>query len=158
MNERHPLLPVRVLGLNPHNDMEIVTYVLSGALEHKDSIGNGEVLRPWRVSANDSRNRDTHSEFNPTATEPTHLYQIWYVSERKGLTPSYEQKSFPAGRHNELRLVHLATVHKALMKFTRGCRNLSVTAGHEWICEFCDCSGSIRLAAGAERIDFPSME
>ena len=98
--------PGQGFGTHPHNDMEIVTYVLSGALEHKDSMGNGEVLRPGEFQRMTAGTGITHSEFNPSATEPTHLYQIWLFPERKGLTPGYEQKSVSAaGRHNELRLV-----------------------------------------------------
>ena len=93
-------------GTHPHNDMEIVTYVLEGALEHRDSMGNGEVLRPGEFQRMTAGTGITHSEFNPSKTEPTHLYQIWLFPESKGLTPSYEQKRFDeAGRLNQLQLV-----------------------------------------------------
>lgn len=93
-------------GTHPHNDMEIVTYVLEGALEHRDSMGNGEVLRPGEFQRMSAGTGITHSEFNPSTTEPTHLYQIWLFPEQKGITPSYEQKRFDeSGRLNRLQLV-----------------------------------------------------
>jgi quercetin 2,3-dioxygenase len=93
-------------GTHPHADMEIVTYVLSGALEHKDSMGNGEVLRPGEFQRMSAGTGITHSEFNPSTSEPVHLYQIWLLPERRGITPSYEQKRFAEEeRHNQLRLV-----------------------------------------------------
>ncbi|MCE9603825.1 MAG: pirin family protein [Planctomycetia bacterium] len=93
-------------GTHPHRDMEIVTYVLEGALEHKDSMGNGEVLRPGEFQRMSAGTGITHSEFNPSAGEPVHLYQIWLLPEKKGITPSYEQKRFPDEElHNTLRLV-----------------------------------------------------
>jgi redox-sensitive bicupin YhaK (pirin superfamily) len=86
--------------------MEIVTYVLEGALEHKDSMGNGEVLRPGEFQRMSAGTGITHSEFNPSRTEPVHLYQIWLFPERKGIRPSYEQKRFrEEERRNRLRLV-----------------------------------------------------
>ena len=98
--------PGRGFGTHGHADMEIVTYVLAGAIAHQDSLGSGETLRPGEFQRMTAGTGITHSEFNPSATEPVHLYQIWLLPERKGLTPSYEQKSFPAtGRHNEFRLV-----------------------------------------------------
>ena len=98
--------PGQGFGTHPHNDMEIVTYVLEGALEHKDSMGHGEVLRPGEFQRMTAGTGITHSEFNPSATEPTHLYQIWLFPERKGLEPSYEQKQFAeSGRNNRLQLV-----------------------------------------------------
>lgn len=98
--------PGQGFGTHPHNDMEIVTYVLQGALEHKDSMGNGEVLRPGEFQRMTAGTGITHSEFNPSRTDPVHLYQIWLFPERKGIEPSYEQKRFPEEeRHNQLRLV-----------------------------------------------------
>jgi redox-sensitive bicupin YhaK (pirin superfamily) len=105
MNEDR-VAPGRGFGTHPHRDMEIVTYVLSGALQHKDSMGNGEVLRPGEFQRMSAGTGITHSEFNPSKDDAVHLYQIWLLPERKGITPSYEQKAFPAeGRHNRLQLV-----------------------------------------------------
>jgi quercetin 2,3-dioxygenase len=105
MNEDF-VAPGQGFGTHPHEDMEIVTYVLAGALEHKDSMGNGEVLRPGEFQRMSAGTGITHSEFNPSQTEPVHLYQIWLFPERKGLAPSYEQKRFAEDeRHNQLRLV-----------------------------------------------------
>ena len=98
--------PGQGFGTHPHQDMEIVTYVLEGALEHKDSMGNGEVLRPGEFQRMTAGTGITHSEFNPSATEPVHLYQIWLYPDQKGLEPGYEQKRFPeVERQNRLRLV-----------------------------------------------------
>ncbi len=105
MNE-DVVAPGQGFGTHPHNDMEIVTYVLEGALEHRDSMGNGEVLRPGEFQRMSAGTGITHSEFNPSATEPVHLYQIWLFPERNGIEPSYEQKKFPVeGRRNQLQLV-----------------------------------------------------
>ena len=105
MNE-DTVAPGQGFGTHPHNDMEIVTYVLEGALEHKDSMGNGEVLRPGEFQRMSAGTGITHSEFNPSQNEPVHLYQIWLFPERKGIEPSYEQKWFPEeDRHNQMRLV-----------------------------------------------------
>ena len=105
MNEDF-VAPGKGFGTHPHDNMEIVTYVLEGALEHRDSMGNGEVLRPGEFQRMSAGTGITHSEFNPSSTEPVHLYQIWLFPERRGIEPSYEQKSFPESeRRNRLRLV-----------------------------------------------------
>ena len=86
--------------------MEIVTYVLEGALEHKDSMGHGEVFRPGEFQRMSAGTGITHSEFNPSSDEPVHLYQIWLFPEQKGIEPSYEQEQFAEEeRPNRLRLV-----------------------------------------------------
>jgi redox-sensitive bicupin YhaK (pirin superfamily) len=87
-------------GMHGHRDMEIVTCVLSGALEHKDSLGHGEVLRPGEMQHMSAGSGIRHSEFNPSASEPVHLYQIWLLPRANGLTPSYSQKAFDAGQRN----------------------------------------------------------
>jgi redox-sensitive bicupin YhaK (pirin superfamily) len=87
-------------GMHGHRDMEIVTYVLSGALEHKDSMGNGETLRPGELQRMSAGSGIRHSEFNPSGSDPVHLYQIWLLPRTKGIEPSYEQKAFPASARN----------------------------------------------------------
>lgn len=81
---------------HPHRDMEILTCVLAGALEHRDSMGNGEVIRAGEWQAMTAGTGITHSEFNPSPTEPVHLLQIWLTPDRRGHTPGYQQRAFDA--------------------------------------------------------------
>jgi redox-sensitive bicupin YhaK (pirin superfamily) len=98
--------PGQGFGMHGHRDMEIVTLVLSGALEHRDNLGNGSVLRPGELQRMSAGTGIRHGEFNPSATEPVHLYQIWLLPGAKGLPPSWEQKAFPAaGRTDQFQLV-----------------------------------------------------
>ncbi|HWG45983.1 MAG TPA: pirin family protein [Gemmataceae bacterium] len=78
-------------GMHGHRDMEIVTYILDGALEHQDSMGNGSIIRAGELQRMTAGTGVRHSEFNPSDTERVHLYQIWLLPQRKGLKPSYEQ-------------------------------------------------------------------
>ena len=96
----------RGFGSHGHRDMEIITYILGGALAHKDSMGNGSTIRPGDVQRMSAGRGVMHSEFNPSQDEPTHLLQIWIEPDRRGVEPSYEETHFPAEtRQGRLRLI-----------------------------------------------------
>ncbi len=98
--------PGKGFGSHSHRDMEIVTYVLDGVLEHKDSMGNGSLIRPGEVLRMTAGTGVTHSEYNHSQEDIVHFFQIWIVPEREGLEPSYEQTVFPdSERLNSLRLI-----------------------------------------------------
>lgn len=99
------VMPGMGFGTHPHRDMEIITLVLSGALEHKDSMGNGRTIRPGEVQYMAAGTGVQHSEFNPSKEEAVHLLQIWIQPDRKGTTPRYAEKSLKDAPEGTLRLV-----------------------------------------------------
>lgn len=136
-------------GFPPHGhaDMEIVTWILDGALEHKDSLGTGAVIRPGDAQRMSAGTGIRHSEFNASRTDPVHLLQIWLLPSKRGIGPGYEQKTLPAARPGETRLdriaspeggAHEVTIHsdavisRALLG-PGGSLDIPVTRGHVWL-------------------------
>jgi quercetin 2,3-dioxygenase len=114
------IAPGMGFGTHPHRDMEIFSYVLEGALQHKDSLGNGRVLRPGQIQLMSAGSGVTHSEFNPSATEPMRLLQLWILPRQRGLTPSYTEWHPQPGHADEPKVLVIspdgrdgsATIHQ----------------------------------------------
>jgi redox-sensitive bicupin YhaK (pirin superfamily) len=97
--------PGEGFGTHPHRDMEIITYVLSGALEHKDSMGNGRIIKPGEFQYMAAGSGVTHSEFNPSKKDWVHLLQIWITPERRGIKPQYAERSAADVKEGEVALI-----------------------------------------------------
>jgi len=106
---------------HPHRDMEIVTYVLDGELAHKDSMGNGSVIKPGDVQYMSAGTGVAHSEFNASDKTPVHMYQIWMFPDKQGYTPTYDQKHFSAAeKQGKLRLVVSPDGREGSVKIRQG--------------------------------------
>lgn len=93
-------------GMHPHNDMEIITIILEGAIQHKDNMGNGSVIKPGDVQVMSAGTGVMHSEFNPSPTDRTNLFQLWIFPKENGIKPRYDQKTFSADeRKNKIQTV-----------------------------------------------------
>jgi len=130
MNE-DKVAPGYGFGTHPHNDMEIITYVLEGALAHKDSMGNGSPIVPGEVQRMSAGTGVLHSEYNHSKSEEVHLYQIWIFPEKKGLEPSYEQKFFAdEEKLNRLRVIASPTAENGSVKIHQDAKLLATILGH----------------------------
>jgi hypothetical protein len=132
---------------HPHRDMEIITYVLEGKLEHKDSLGTGSVILPGDGQRMTAGSGIRHSEFNPSTTDAVHLLQIWIQPEKAALAPSYEQKSFPEEeKRGQLRLIASrdasegsvkinqdANLYVALLKASEAVEHEFAAGRHGWL-------------------------
>jgi quercetin 2,3-dioxygenase len=130
-----------------HADMEIVTYILDGALEHKDSLGTGEIIRPGDAQRMSAGTGIRHSEFNASPADAVHLLQIWLLPSAQGIAPGYEQKTLPKAQPGETRLDRIAspeggpaevkihtdaTISRALLA-PGGQLTVPITRGHAWL-------------------------
>jgi redox-sensitive bicupin YhaK (pirin superfamily) len=134
-------------GTHGHRDMEIISYVLEGALEHKDSMGNGSVIRPGDVQRMSAGTGVLHSEYNPSDKEPVHFLQIWIEPGERGIPPGYEEKHFaaaakrgkltlvasPDGRAGSVRIHQDASLHAALVDGAEEVRHALAAGRKAWV-------------------------
>jgi Pirin-related protein len=141
---------MRGFGMHPHKDMEILTYVLEGELTHQDSLGHGSSIHPHELQRMTAGTGVTHSEFNHQK-DPVHLLQIWVLPERKGLSPGYEQKAFPAQeKHNRLRLVASPDFAEGSLKIHQDVRLYASLLDGDVTVAHIPWSGTSRLGTGRD--------
>jgi redox-sensitive bicupin YhaK (pirin superfamily) len=139
--------PAQGFGRHPHEDMEIVSIVLEGALEHGDSMGNGSTMVPGDIQLMSAGTGVTHSEWNPSKDAPVHFLQIWILPEREGLEPSYQQKRFPPaerrgrfralvsrdGREGSVKIHQDAAIHAAIVAGAERAEHRLEPGRHAWV-------------------------
>jgi redox-sensitive bicupin YhaK (pirin superfamily) len=139
--------PGEGFGKHSHRDMEIVSYVIEGALAHADSLGNGSTIRPGDVQRMSAGTGVTHSEHNPSGSEPVHFLQIWILPDREGVPPSYEERHFgreersgrlrlvasPDGREGSVRLHQDVTMYAALLAPGEAAKHALAPGRHAWV-------------------------
>jgi hypothetical protein len=163
-------------GTHPHRDMEIVTYVLEGALRHEDSLGTGSVIRPGDVQRMSAGSGIRHSEYNGSTEEPVHFLQIWLLPDEEGLTPSYEQKTFADdekrgrlrlvasrdGRDGSVRIHQDADLYASLLDKDETATHALAAGRRGWIQVVrggVEVNGqSLRAGDGAAASDLPTLE
>ncbi len=161
INDDH-VAPGAGFGQHPHDNMEIISYVVSGKLEHKDSMGTGSVIQPGDVQLMSAGTGVTHSEFNGSDREPVHFLQIWLPPERRALTPSYQQQHFAhSDRQDKLALLVSPDGTDGSLKIHRDVRifggllapgartNLELASGrHAWV----------QIVKGSVKVDDVTLE
>jgi redox-sensitive bicupin YhaK (pirin superfamily) len=145
-----------------HRDMEIFTYILQGALQHRDSMGNGSIIRPGDVQRMSAGTGVTHSESNASPDEPVHLLQIWIVPAEEGIAPGYEEKRFPADeKRNQLRLIISPDAAEGSVKIHQDARVYAsvLATGHE-VSHALESSRHawLQVAAGAVKVNDTDMK
>jgi len=149
-------------GMHPHDNMEILTWILAGSLEHKDSSGGGGVIRPGDLQHMSAGTGVFHSEFNPSPAEATHLFQIWIFPAERNLTPGYSQKSFPAeGRRNQLQRIASGSGAEGAIRIHQDAEvfALDLAPGHGVTHQTAPTRGTwIQLASGTVTVNGHALE
>jgi redox-sensitive bicupin YhaK (pirin superfamily) len=153
--------PEQGFGTHPHRDMEIVTYMIDGALEHKDNMGNGSIIRSGELQRMTAGTGVMHSEFNHSGEESAHLLQIWVLPERKGLQPGYEQKLFASEeKQNRWRVVASPSGHDGSLtihqdiQFSSSLLDQDVSLDYQFESQR---KGFLQIVSGSVEIDGKSL-